>query len=102
MKHLIPDAQYTVNVFAGRLDRLSEVSVIKFHTLPHLMEPDNLKVEYVTPSGVHLSWSIPNPQFIDGAVLSIYEKKLTGQPPIQTIHLVNNETSKYITGLKVN
>ena len=75
--------------------------MIEFRTLPKLKEPDELTVNYTTSDGAYVSWHIPYAEHLDGAVLSFYEKKLTGHGPIATIHLMKNETEKYITGLKV-
>ena len=52
-----------------------------------------------TPNGALISWHIPDAQFIDGAVLSIFDKAKIGQGPIKTLHLRKNETFKFVDGL---
>ena len=69
--------------------------------MPKLKEPDALTVNYTTSDGIYASWHIPYAEHVDGAVLSVYEKKLTGHGPVATVHLMKNETEKYISGLKV-
>ena len=93
---------FSVRITAERLGRQSDEQVIEFRTLPKLKEPDMLTVNYTTSDGVYMSWHIPYAEHLDGAVLSVYEKKLTGHGPVATIHLMKNETEKYVTGLKVS
>ena len=92
---------FKVRITAERLGRQSSEKVIEFRTLPKLKEPDALTVNYTTSDGIYASWHIPFAEHVDGAVLSVYEKKLIGHGPVATVHLMKNETEKYISGLKV-
>ena len=72
---------------------------LEFHTLPKLAKPKTLSVNQTTPNGALISWHIQDAQFIDGAVLSIFDKAKIGQGPIKTLHLRKNETFKFVDGL---